>query len=74
MRTVTPGRLPAAGVGGVGSSRAGTADRRRFPLQEWVAGDPALRLLRTEKAYPQTVYTYRVLGRLDPRSCPARSG
>jgi hypothetical protein len=44
--------------------------RRRFPINEWVAGDPALRRLRTEDAYPQTVYTYRVLGRLDPRGCP----
>jgi hypothetical protein len=45
-------------------------DRRRFPFAEWLEGDPALELIRTEKAYPQTVYTYRVRGALDPRSCP----
>ncbi len=46
-------------------------DRRRFPLAEWLEGDPALELIRTEKAYPQTVYTYRVRGALDPGGCPA---
>ena len=49
-------------------------DRRRYPLHEWIVGDPALRRLRTERAYPQTVYTYRVLGRLDPAGCPERRG
>ena len=46
-------------------------NRRRFPLHEWVEGSPALEPIRTERAYPQTVYTYRLLGRLDPAGCPA---
>ncbi|MBS1889481.1 MAG: hypothetical protein JSU06_20085 [Actinobacteria bacterium] len=46
--------------------------RRRYPLREWVEGDPALELIRTEKAFPQTAYTYRVRGRLDPGGCPGR--
>ncbi|MBS1675865.1 MAG: hypothetical protein JST08_00625 [Actinobacteria bacterium] len=46
-------------------------NRRRYPLAEWVKGDPALELIRTEKSFPQTVYTYRVRGRLDPGGCPS---
>ncbi|MBS1880189.1 MAG: hypothetical protein JST31_11780 [Actinobacteria bacterium] len=46
-------------------------NRHRYPLREWLAGDPALELLRTEKGYPQTVYTYGVRGRLDPSGCRA---
>ncbi|MBS1861667.1 MAG: hypothetical protein JSS68_08130 [Actinobacteria bacterium] len=45
-------------------------DRRRYPIEEWVEGAPAVELIRTEKAYPQTVYTYRVRGRLEPQDCP----
>jgi hypothetical protein len=48
--------------------------RRRYPIHEWIAADPALRRLRTERAYPQTVYTYRVVGRLDPAGCPGPEG
>jgi hypothetical protein len=43
--------------------------RRHFPLREWVAGDPALKLIRSERAYPQTVYAYRVRGALNPSGC-----
>jgi hypothetical protein len=44
--------------------------RRRFPIREWVRGDPALRRIRTEYAYPQMVYAYQVKGSLNPHSCP----
>ena len=45
-------------------------ERKRFPLREWVRGDPTLRRVRTEHAFPQTVYAYRIEGALDPHSCP----
>ncbi len=45
-------------------------ERRRFPIHEWVRGDPALRRVRTEQAFPQTVYAYRIGGSLDPSDCP----
>ena len=45
-------------------------ERRRFPISEWVRGDPALKRIRTEHAYPQTVYAYRIEGSLSPHSCP----
>ena len=44
-------------------------NRSRFPLHEWVENDRALKPVMTEHAFPQTVYAYRVLGSLDPRSC-----
>lgn len=46
-------------------------NRSRYPLAEWLEGDPALRLLRTETGYPQKVYTYKVLGPLNPGGCPS---
>jgi hypothetical protein len=45
-------------------------ERRRFPVHEWVRGERALRRIRTEHAYPQTVYAYRREGSLDPSACP----
>jgi hypothetical protein len=43
--------------------------RRRFPLREWVRGSPGLTLIRSEGAYPQTVFAFRVRGNLHPGSC-----
>jgi hypothetical protein len=45
-------------------------NRRRYPIEKWVERAAALRLVKTEKAFPQTVYAYRVLGRLRTDGCP----
>jgi hypothetical protein len=49
-----------------------SSDRGRFPLREWVRGSPALTPIRSERAYPQPVYAYRVTGELRPGGCPDR--
>ena len=49
-------------------------DRHRYPLHEWVAGDRALELVHREPAYPQTVYAYRIRGRISPRGCAGAEG
>jgi hypothetical protein len=45
-----------------------------YPIYDWVKGDPALDLLIAEPGIvPQPDYVFRVDGKLDPATCPART-